>query len=85
MRGTTPRVLLLGAALLGATGCATGEEWEIWKSNPSHFASGEHLKFSMKNREGKPAEVNRDDVEQARQQNWFGKAITVRQEEILEQ
>ena len=39
----------------------------------------------MKNREGKPAEVSRDDVEQARQQNWFGKAITVRQEEILEQ
>jgi hypothetical protein len=85
MWGTALRALLLGAALLGTGACATGEEWEVWKANPTHFASGEHLKFSMKNRVGNAAEVSRDDVERARQQNWFGKAITVRQEEILEQ
>ncbi len=38
----------------------------------------------MRNREGKPAQVTRENVELARQQNWFGKAITVRQEDILE-
>lgn len=84
MRRIASQTLLLGAAFIITAGCANSEEWEIWKSNSAHFASGEHFQFSMRNREGKPVQVTRDDVELARQQNWFGKFITVRQEDILE-
>jgi hypothetical protein len=84
MRRYTLRPLLIGAALIAATGCATGEEWQIWRSNTSHFASSEHLTFSVRNREGAPTRVTRADVALARQQSWFGKAVTVSQEQILE-
>ena len=33
-------------------GCATGEEWATWKAHPTHFASGEHMFFSVRNKEG---------------------------------
>ena len=78
------RSFVLGASLFVFGGCASSEEWEVWKSNSSHFASGEHFSFSMKNREGKGAAVTRADVALARQQNWFGRPVTVSQEQILE-
>ena len=64
-------------------GCASGEEWQTWRSNTSHFASKEHFDFSMKNRGGSPT-VTRQDVAMAQQQNWFGRAVTVDQGQILE-
>ncbi len=84
MRRTPLWMLLVGAAFLAIGGCASSEEWQIWRSNPTHFASGDHFKFSMHNREGEAARVTREDIELARQQNWFGKIITVSQEQILE-
>ena len=84
MRGTAWRWLLGGAALLLMAGCATSEEWAIWKENTAHFASGEHFRFSMKNAPGASPQVSRDDLEAARAQNWWGRPITVRQEELLE-
>ncbi len=84
MRRTQLHMLLIGAALFVTAGCANSEEWQIWRSNPTHFASGDHITFSMRNKEGEPARVTRGDVELARQQNWFGKAVTVSQEELLE-
>ncbi|HXH81683.1 MAG TPA: hypothetical protein VNN07_02005 [Candidatus Tectomicrobia bacterium] len=75
---------LAGAALLVTTGCATGEEWDTWRSHPTHFASGDHLFFSTRNREGGPARVTRQDIALAREQGWWGKPITVSQEQILE-
>jgi hypothetical protein len=76
------RSVVMGTALLLA-GCATGEEWNTWRSNTSHFASKEHYDFSMKNRGGAPT-VTRQDVAMAQSQNWFGKAVTVDQSQILE-
>jgi hypothetical protein len=84
MRRKHWRSFVLGASLFVLGGCASSEEWEVWKSNSSHFASGEHFNFSMKNREGKAAAVTREDVALARQQNWFGRPVTVSQEQILE-
>lgn len=84
MRRILALSLPLGAAFLIVAGCATHEEWEIWKSHPYHFASGSHFGFSMRNRAGAPARVTRNDIELARQQDWFGKAITVSQEQLLE-
>ena len=82
MRGL--RLLLVGAALVAVAGCATSEEWQIWRDNKTHFASGEHMGFSVRNREGTQARVTRQDIARAREQTWFGRPITVSQEQILE-
>ncbi len=84
MLGFSRRLLLAGAALVLTAGCATSEEWAIWRQNSAHFASLDHIKFSNRNREGRSANVTREDVQKAREQNWWGRAITVAQEEILE-
>jgi hypothetical protein len=78
------RWLLVGSVLVAAAGCATGEEWTTWKSHSSHFASGEHMFFSVRNTEGKAAKVTRQDIALARNEGWWGKPITVSQEQILE-
>ena len=65
-------------------GCASKEEFDIWRSNTAHFASKEHFDFSMKNSGESKATVTRNDVAMAQNQNWFGRAITVAQEQILE-
>jgi hypothetical protein len=75
--------MLIGAVLLAA-GCASGEEWSTWKSHPTHFASGEHMFFSVRNTEGGQARVTRQDIALARDEGWWGKPITVSQEQILE-
>jgi hypothetical protein len=84
MRTDRLRLLLLGSALVAVAGCATGEEWETWKSHSSHFASGDHMFFSMRNSEGSAAKVTRQDIALARDEGWWGKPITVSQEQILE-
>jgi hypothetical protein len=80
------RGLVVSAVLAtaGATGCATSEEWGIWRSNGAHFASLEHFNFSTKNRSGKATNVTRQDIALARDQGWWGKPVTVSQEQILE-
>lgn len=84
MRSMRLRLLLVGGVLVAVTGCATGEEWATWKTHPTHFASGEHMFFSVRNREGTPARVTRQDITLARNEGWWGKPITVSQEQILE-
>ncbi|MBI3628896.1 MAG: hypothetical protein HY217_04835 [Candidatus Rokubacteria bacterium] len=77
--------LLIGTtAFLATTGCASKEEWQTWKEHPSHFASGEHLTFSIRNREGSTAHVTRQDIAVSRDEGWWGKPITVSTEQILE-
>ena len=78
------RVLLIGGALLAAAGCATSEEWATWNSHSSHFASFSHMGFSVRNTEGSAPRVTRRDVALARDESWWGKPITVSQEQILE-
>lgn len=72
-----------GALLLSA-GCATSEEWATWKAHPTHFASGSHMGFSLRNRDASQARVSRDDLAAAREQGWWGRPVTVGQEQILE-
>jgi hypothetical protein len=78
------RTLLGAVALLACTGCASGEEWKTWREHPTHFASGDHLFFSTRNAEGSSPRVTRQDIALARDQGWWGKAITVDQGAILE-
>ena len=81
----TLAVLLGSCALLAASGCASSEEWQIWKSNTAHFASGEHINFSMRNQGGGTPNVRRTDIASASSQNWWGKAVTVSSDQILGQ
>jgi len=76
--------IMVAAIALTASACATSEEWAEWKSHTSHFASGDHFSFSMKNKEGSTARVSRKDIAAARDQGWWGKAISVNQSDILE-
>jgi hypothetical protein len=76
-------VPLHGAAMLLA-GCATSEEWTTWQSQGAHFASADHLYFSVRNRESGAARVTRQDIGAARSEGWWGRPVTVTQEQILE-
>jgi hypothetical protein len=70
--------------LLVVSGCASSGEWSTWNTHPTHFASGQHLFFSLRNTEGRAPRVARRDIAQARSEGWWGKAITVGQEQIIE-
>jgi hypothetical protein len=76
--------LVIGAVSLVVSACATGEEWATWQQHPTHFASGDHLVFSVRNRGGTVPRVTRQDIAMARNEGWWGQPITVNQEQILE-
>jgi hypothetical protein len=65
-------------------GCASNEEWATWKQHPTHFASGDHGFFSIRNRDDSAKRVTRQDIALARDQGWWGRPITVSQEQIQE-
>ena len=71
------------ALLLGA--CASSEEWAEWRAHTTHFASGQHATFSLRNnKDGSNPRVSRADVEAARTETWWGKAITVSPDQIFQ-
>jgi len=80
------RSLRLGLVLLGAAfaagACATPEQWKEWRSHSTHFASGDHLTFSARNRGGTP-HVSRQDVQMAAAQTWWGDPVVVRPDQIF--
>lgn len=80
------RALVLAATISGVVlgGCATGDEWKTWKSHRSHFASGEHLIFSVQNTVGDSPRVARRDIVRAGDEGWWGEPIAVAQEQIVE-
>jgi len=78
------RLLVIGTVAVVTAACASSEEWATWKEHPTHFASGEHLFFSLRNREGQAAQVTRQDIASSRSEGWWGKPITVSTEQILE-
>ncbi len=89
MRSERPRAALMlgaiGMAVLAAGGCATEEQWATWRAHGTHFASEEHLAFSVRNPEGSSARVTRQDIAMAKDEAWWGQPVTVDQEKILQQ
>ena len=84
MTGRTTKAILVAGATLLATGCASSEEWMDWRGHTTHFASGQHATFSLRNnKDGSDPRVSRADIDAARSENWWGKAITVSPEEIF--
>jgi hypothetical protein len=70
---------------LAVAGCATSTEWQEWRDHTTHFASGQHGIFSLRNnRDGSNPRVSRADIAAAQTESWWGKAITVSPEQIFE-
>ncbi len=85
MRAWLSLTLFLGGLMMLTSACATSEEWAEWRNHSSHFASGDHGLFSLRNnRDGSNPRVYRADVEAARQESWWGKAITVNPDQIFQ-
>ena len=75
--------VVLGLAVI-VGGCATSEQWAEWRGHSTHFASDKHMGFSARNREGSAPRVARQDIEAARSEAWWGKAITVSSDQIFQ-
>jgi len=76
-------LLLIGAAV-AASACANSEQWAEWRQHSSHFASGDHLFFSMRHQGDNPTpRVTRRDVDEARTQSWWGQPIVVRPDQLF--
>jgi hypothetical protein len=81
MRTVRLGLILVGAAVI-ASGCASSQQWQEWKSHPTHFASDEHLTFSARN-QGSTARVRRQDQRLAASQGWWGDPVVVRPDQIF--
>ena len=86
MRSRIMQVSLGLGVLLSTGACASRDDWNMWLSHNTHFASGEHGFFSMRNnKDGSNPRVTRADIEGARTQNWWGiYAITVSPSQIFQ-
>jgi hypothetical protein len=73
---------LIGVSLAAvvATGCAS-ETWKEWRSHSSHFASADHMAFSLKNQGGTP-KVTGADTQLASTQSWWGNPVRLRADRI---
>jgi hypothetical protein len=75
---------LIGVAFLSGA-CATSEQWAEWRAHTTHFASGDHASFSMgNNMQGTNPRVTRLDIENSRQENWWGRTITVEPGQVIQ-
>jgi hypothetical protein len=78
-------LLAIAGLALSVVGCATSDEWADWKGNTTHFASGEHGLFSLRNdKEGRHPRVTRLDLDASRTQSWWGKTISVDSGQIIQ-
>ena len=76
-------LILLGVAVASGA-CATSEQWAEWHSHSSHFASGDHLWFSLRNRGENPTpRVSQQDVDVAKVESWWGQPVVVRPDQLF--
>ena len=80
------RAALVVSVLFLTGACASSEDWRVWLGHTSHFASGDHGFFSMRNnKDGSNPSVSRSDIEGARAQTWWGiYAVTVSPSQIFQ-
>jgi hypothetical protein len=73
----------LAVAVMFLVSCSAADR-QVWLEHNTHFASGEHAGFSLvNNKDGSNPKVTRSDIEDARNQNWWGiYAITVDPKQI---
>ena len=68
-------LLLIAAVMFSMSGCASSQDWAYWREHPTHFASGGHMTFSMKNDNVYYPLVTEDDVKRANDHNWWGDQV----------
>jgi hypothetical protein len=80
------RITLIVGMVLLTSACASGEDWKMWRSHTTHFASGDHASFSMhNNKNGSNPRVSRSDINDSRQQDWWGLyAVNVTPDQIFQ-
>jgi hypothetical protein len=66
---------LIGGALVTTVGCATSEDISTWREHPTHFASVQHLQFSLRNLKSESPDITPQDTEAAETENWWGQAV----------
>jgi hypothetical protein len=74
--------LLSFVAVVAGTGCSSAT-YKEWKSHSTHFASGDHMAFSLKN-QGKTPKVSSTDTREAAAQSWWGDPVVVRADQIFQ-
>jgi hypothetical protein len=86
MRSRITRITLIVGMMLLTGACASGEDWKMWRSHTTHFASGDHASFSMRNnKDGSHPRVSRSDINDSRQQDWWGVyAVNVTPDQIFQ-
>jgi hypothetical protein len=77
------RSLVVAVLGCGLSACASSQEWTEWRSHSTHFASGEHMAFSLKNM-GSTPRVKRQDQRDAAAQSWWGRPVIPRADQIFE-
>ena len=83
MKLTMLETMALAAALLAAAGCATKQEMATWREHSTHFASGDHAFFSLRNDTSSAPRVTRADVNRARIEDWWGDPVMVNPDQVL--
>ena len=74
--------ITLIATLAGAAGCATSQEIASWRAHGTHFASGAHALFSLRNDVSSRSQVTRTDLGRARAEGWWGDPVTVSLDQV---
>jgi hypothetical protein len=74
-------LLLIAAVMFSMSGCVSAQDWAYWRDHPTHFASGDHLTFSVTNHSGLGNEraanptITEHDVKMARNEAWWGHLV----------
>jgi hypothetical protein len=71
-RNWLPMVMAL---VLVSTGCATQREWTVWRAHSTHFATDNHLGFSVTNAVAGAPRVTPELMTQANGEGWWGRNI----------
>jgi hypothetical protein len=72
-------LLLLSAVMFSMSGCSSVRAWQvgalrIWSENPAHFASAQHMAFSLKSHKT-AASIKPGDTEAAEREAWWGREV----------
>ena len=71
-RNWLPMVMALA---LVSTGCATQREWGTWRAHPTHFATDNHLSFSVTSAVAGAPRITPELMQVAKSEGWWGRNI----------
>jgi hypothetical protein len=65
-------LLLLSAVMFSMSGCTSVVDFQTWAEHPVHYASGQHLAFSVKSHPT-AASITEADTAAAAREEWWGR------------